>query len=241
MRQRPVVAIDGPAGSGKSTTARAVAEALGFTHLDSGALYRTVTLVALEKLRGAPDGWTAEAIVTAAVSDGVKVTAEGGSFRVERGGRPVGEEIRAEAVTREVSRVAAMRPVRTLVNGLLRTAGARGGVVMDGRDIGTAVFPDAEVKVFLVAEPAERARRRLAERGLPTDERAVKAEAGALLARDQHDKGRDADPLLQAGDAVVIDTTHLAFDEQVRRVVELVRRPGLRLTGGRDDLAGGLR
>lgn len=223
MRRRPVVAIDGPAASGKSTTARAVAEALGFTHLDSGALYRAVTLVALERLGPAPQ-WTAEAIVAEARRQRVGVAAQGGRLDVRIGGRSAGDAIRTEAVTREVSRVAAMGPVRALVNELLRAAAAEGGVVMDGRDIGSVVFPDAEVKVFLVADPSERARRRLAERGRATDEVSLRKEAGALLARDEHDRSRVVAPLARAADAVLIDTTQLSFAEQVRCVVDLVRK-----------------
>lgn len=223
MRKRPVVAIDGPAASGKSTTARAVAKALGFTHLDSGALYRALTLVALERLGPAPR-WEAEAIVAEARRLPVSVAAAAGVLEVIVAGLPLGDAIRSEAVTREVSRVAAMSPVRAFVNDLLHAAAAEGGVVMDGRDIGTVVFPDAEVKVFLVAAPEERARRRLADRGRVPDPVTLKAEAGALLARDEHDRSRDVAPLAQASDAVLIDTTQLGFDEQVRLVVDLVRK-----------------
>lgn len=233
-RRQPVVAIDGPAGSGKSTTARAVARSLGFTHLDSGALYRTMTLIGLERVNAPPAAWTGDALVSAAVREGIKVVADGGEFRIERAGRPAGDEIRSDAVNAEVSRVAAMRQVRGFVNGLLRAAGSAGAVVMDGRDIGTVVFPDAEVKVFMVADAGERARRRLAERGRPTDERTVRAEAGALEARDQHDRNREADPLTRASDAVLIDTTHLDFAEQVESVLKLVRKRKAALdVGGR--------
>lgn len=223
MRKRPVVAIDGPAASGKSTTARAVAKAMGYTHLDSGALYRALTFVALERLGRAPD-WDPDAIIATARQLPVAVVPAGGELQVTIGGRPAGEAIRSEAVTREVSRVAAMGPVRAFVNGLLHAAADEGGVVMDGRDIGTVVFPDAEVKVFLVADPEERARRRLSDRGRVPDPVTLKAEAGALLARDEHDRSREVAPLAQAPDAVLIDTTQLAFDEQVLRVVDLVRK-----------------
>jgi cytidylate kinase len=238
MRKRPVVAIDGPAGSGKSTTARAVAEALGFCHLDSGALYRAITWAALRELGGDPNSWSAETIVAAARRASLGVSADGPALRVTLAGSAVGEEIRGEQVTREVSRVSAMGPVREFATHLLREAAKDGGVVMDGRDIGTVVFPDAEIKVFLVAEAEVRARRRLTQRGVRLDERTVRAEAGALVQRDEHDRGREVAPLAKAGDAVVIDTTKLSFEEQVRRVVELVRRPGLRLTGDKVDLEG---
>lgn len=222
MRRLPIIAIDGPAGSGKSTTALAVARALGFSHFDSGAVYRAVTMVALEQL-GASRLGNAEAIVAVARSRPVAVRSEAGAFTVTVGGVPAGEVLRGEAVTREVSRVSAMPPVRDFVNGLLRAAGAAGGVVMDGRDIGTVVFPDAEVKVFMVAEAEERARRRLLERGRESDAASVRAEAGALEARDAHDSRRGVAPLARAADAVVLDTTRLGFEEQVRTVVALGR------------------
>jgi cytidylate kinase len=233
MTRLPVIAIDGPAGSGKSTTARAVARSLGFTHIDSGALYRTLTLIALEKLGADGRAWRGDVLAALAAEQGIRVVARGGEYRIERLGKPVGDEIRSDAVNREVSRVAAMRPVRDFVNVLLRAAAAGGGVVMDGRDIGTAVFPDAEIKVFLVADAEERARRRLAERGRPTDEKTVRAEAGALEKRDQHDMGREADPLLCAPDAVVIDTTRLDFADQVEAVLALVRKRKVPLDVGK--------
>lgn len=237
-RNRPVVAIDGPAGSGKSTTARAVAEALGFQHLDSGALYRAVTLLALERPEPA-DAWRPEELVALARSRRVAMTRRGGggggTFDVTIGGTGAGERLRTEAVTREVSRVAAMGPVREFVNGILRDIARDGGVVLDGRDIGTVVFPDAEVKVFLVADAAERARRRLVERGRTPDPGSVKAEAAALVRRDEHDSRRDVAPLAQAPDAVRLDTTALSVEQQVNAVVDLVRRtaPSLDRTGGR--------
>jgi len=223
-RRRPVVAIDGPAGSGKSTTARAVAEALGFVHLDSGALYRAVTLAALE-LPEPPDAWQPRALVEAARTRGVAMVlgAPPGHGEVTIGGAAAGERLRSEAVTREVSRVAAMAAVRDFVNGILRALARDGGVVLDGRDIGTAVFPDAEVKVFLVAEAGERARRRLAERGRQAEAGALKAEQDALTRRDDYDSRRDVAPLARAKDAVLLDTTRLTVEQQVRSVVELVR------------------
>jgi cytidylate kinase len=222
MRRRPIVAIDGPAASGKSTTAQAVARELGFCHVDSGAVYRTVTLLAQEGL-GAPETWHPDAIVAAARARGVAAVPRGTTLEITVGGAPVGEAIRTEEVTREVSRVAAMPAVRDFVNELLREAAREGGVVMDGRDIGTVVFPGAEVKVFLVADVGERSRRRLLERGAVPDARALRGAADALLARDGRDAGREVAPLRPAADAVALDTTGLSFGEQVRRVVALVR------------------
>jgi cytidylate kinase len=232
-RRRPVVAIDGPAGSGKSTTARAVAESLGFVHLDSGALYRAVTLLALE-LPAPPEAWRPRALADLARREGVAMVLgrPPGHGDVTIGGVSAGERLRSEAVTREVSRVAAMADVRDFVNGILRALAREGGVVLDGRDIGTAVFPDAEVKVFLVADAAERARRRLLQRGRQTDTGSLRAEAEALTRRDEYDSGREVAPLARAPDAALLDTTRLSIDEQVRAVVDLVRGrfPSLDLT-----------
>ena len=225
-RSRPIVAIDGPAASGKSTTARAVAAALGFSHIDSGALYRAMTLLALE-LPGPAARWRAEAIVARARERGLALAPPAGAgvtLGVLLGGVAVEDALRGEGVTGEVSRVAAMAPVREAVNALIRAAVPDGGVVLDGRDIGTAVFPDAEVKVFLVADPAERARRRLVERGWPSDAASVAVEATELVRRDQRDSSRDVAPLARAAGAELLDTTGLSFAEQVQAIVDLVRR-----------------
>ncbi len=234
-RSRPIVAIDGPAASGKSTTARAVADALGFQHVDSGALYRAMTLIALE-LPERPERWRAEDLVGRARVLGLGLARPGGAGAAEvtLGGEVVAEPLRGEGVTREVSRVAAMGPVRDFVNALLRAAVPDGGVVLDGRDIGTVVFPDAEVKVFLVADPAERARRRLVEQGRAADPRNVSAEAQTLVRRDRRDASRDLAPLAQAPDAVLLDTTVMSFEQQVRAILDLVRQraPSLDRTDG---------
>jgi len=224
-RSRPIVAIDGPAASGKSTTARAVADALGFQHIDTGALYRAVTLLALERPEP-PVRWRAEDLVASLSARGLSLVREAGTrtLGVAVQGTSVAESLRSEAVTREVSRVAAMGPVRDFVNRLIRDAVPDGGVVLDGRDIGTAVFPDAEVKVFLVAEPDERARRRLAEHGRAPDLKSVRAEAESLVRRDARDASRDVAPLARAPDAALLDTTALSFEQQVRAIVDLVKR-----------------
>jgi len=223
MARRPVVAIDGPAGSGKSTTARAVAKALGFVHLDSGAMYRAVTLCALESLGRPADAWTGPAVVAAARAGALSVRITAGALDVRLGDHAAEPAIRSDAVTAEVSRVAAMPEVRDYVNDLLRRTAREGGVVMDGRDIGTVVFPDAEVKVFLVADPSERARRRLREKGRDSTADAVREEAQALTTRDRQDSTRAVAPLARAPDAALLDTTALTFEEQVARVVALVR------------------
>ena len=229
-----VVAIDGPAASGKSSTARAVAEALGFQHLDSGALYRGVTLVALKLAaeRGARGGDSLatvdpETILRAAEDRGLMLQPDGHGFSAYYAGEPVDTQIRSPEVTAQVSAVSAIAVVREWINARLR-AMVRAGmhVVVDGRDIGTVVFPDADLKVFLTATPQARARRRLAQEGSPAGGADLAAEAERLAARDRADSTRAIAPLSRAPDAVELDTTELDFAEQVARIVDLARARG---------------
>ncbi|HEX2202220.1 MAG TPA: (d)CMP kinase [Longimicrobium sp.] len=217
-----IIALDGPAGSGKSSTAKAVAARLGYRHLDSGAFYRAITLAALRAGLD-PEGWASlspEALDRLDVHGRPNET----GYTLFVGGEDVSAAIRAPEVNAHVSRMAAVPAVRDWLMGALREAGSRGGLVADGRDIGTIVFPGAELKAFLVCDPHERARRRLREQGDPDpDEAEVRAEAARLQGRDEIDSSRAVAPLLKAGDAVEIDTTGLSFAEQVERVVELAR------------------
>lgn len=226
-----VIAIDGPAASGKSTTARAVAEALGFAHLDSGALYRGVTLVALREAarrgKGDPDPLQvvdAETILRAAEDRGLMLQPDGAGFAAYLEGVPVDAEIRGPKVTAQVSAVSAVPVIREWINSRLR-AMVRAGrdVVVDGRDIGTVVFPDADLKVFLTATPEARAERRISQRGVEVDPGRLEAETNALAARDHADSSRPVAPLRRAEDAVALDTTTLNFEEQVRFILELAR------------------
>jgi len=224
-----VVAIDGPAASGKSSTAALVARRLGWAHLDSGALYRAVTLAALDNLGEAGTGkretWGAQQIVALAEDLPVRLVLVDDVFRPEVAGVDVAEAIRSERVTERVSEIAAIREVRHWVNVQQRQgvlAHPR-GVVVDGRDIGTVVFPDAPLKVFLTASPEERARRRLAQRGGPIDPVQLRREADALAARDRADATRPVAPMKAAADATLLDTTALGLDEQVARVLALAR------------------
>jgi len=227
-----VIAIDGRAASGQSSTAAAVARRLGWAHLDSGALYRAITLAALDN-RGekageggtAGEGWSAQRIVGLADGLPVRLVLVGDVFRPEVAGVDVEKAIRSERVTRRVSEVAAIPEVRHWVNVQQRDAALlhHAGVVVDGRDIGTVVFPDAPLKVFLTASPEERARRRLAQRGGRVDPSELRREAAALAARDQADSTRAVAPLRAAADAVMLDTTRLSLDDQVARVVALAR------------------
>jgi len=212
-----VVAIDGPAASGKSSTAQWAAQRLGFRHVDSGALYRAATAAQLR--RGTDEeSCTEEPVCEAARA--LRLEALGTSFAPTLGGKPIHAELRGHDVTRHVSRVAQMPRVRQWVNGRVRETALKHDVVVDGRDMGTAVFPDATLKVFLVADPWERARRRLVQqlgRG-PTDDE-IAEETGRIVQRD----ARDATQTVQAKDAILIDTTSLTQEEQVERIVALVK------------------
>jgi cytidylate kinase len=199
-----VLAIDGPAGAGKSSVARAAARELGFTYLDSGAMYRSVALAALE--RDAPPARLAK---TLEIRPGERVLLDG---------RDVTEAIRAPSVSEAASRAAAEPEVRRAMVALQRRMLSNGDWVAEGRDIGTVVSPDAEVKVFLTASPEERARRRAAELGADPD--TVLAEQAL---RDRRDRERTHSPLKPAAGAVVLDTTGLSFEEVVDRVVGLVK------------------
>ena len=199
-----VVAIDGPAGAGKSTVARAVADALGFIYLDTGAMYRSVALVATE--RGVPAAAIASSL---AIEPGERILLDG---------RDVTDEIRTPAVSEAASRVAADPAVREAIVAEQRRLLTHGDWVAEGRDIGSVVAPNAELKVFLTADPVERARRRAAELGV--DAATVLAEQAI---RDLRDETREHSPLAPAPGAVLLDTTGMTLAEVVDRVVALVR------------------
>lgn len=211
-----VIAIDGPAASGKSSTAHWVAERLGFRHIDSGALYRAATAAAMRRHPGG--GWAEPAVLEAAGN--VRLVPIETSFVAAIGDQLIDAEIRAAGVTQHVSVVAKMPRVREWVNDVVRRTAQGHDVVVDGRDIGTVVFPKADLKVFLVADPWERARRRLTQRleRAPTDDE-IAEETERLVQRDS----RDATQTVQASDAVLIDTTYLTQEEQVERIVTLAR------------------
>ena len=213
-----LVAIDGPAGAGKSTTARQVAEELGFSYLDSGALYRCVALAALQ--RGvAPDDDAAMRALVASLR--VEPAADGRGFLLE--GRDVSEAIRAPEVSQVASRSSACPSVRRALLDWQRSAVSPPGTVVEGRDIGTVVFPGADLKIFLDADPDERARRRSAElvetRSSDADSATVVKVKAEMAERDQRDTTRKVAPLVAAPDAVVIDSTHFTLRQVVERIV----------------------
>jgi CMP/dCMP kinase len=216
-----IIAIDGPAGSGKSSTARAVAQRLGFRHLDSGAFYRAITCAAMKRGLPASD-WTG--LSAKQLEDlNVEGRAAGRGFRMFIDGVDASRQIREADVNANVSAMARVPAVRDWLLDTLRAAARSHDLVADGRDMGTVVFPGAELKVFLVADPAERARRRLLQMGLPTDDASLDAEILRIEERDRTDASRAAAPLRQADDARVLDTTGLSFDEQVERIVAWAR------------------
>jgi CMP/dCMP kinase len=211
-----LVAIDGPAGSGKSSVARAVAGELGVVDLNTGAAYRAVALVALREGVDLEDG-----VSLAEISHRVRL--DGGGARVD--GTPVSEqELRTPEVSAAASTVSARPEVRAVLLEVQREAAERareqGGAVVEGRDIGTVVLPDAELKVYLSAAPEERARRRAHQTGREAELDRIRE---AMNKRDRQDSERTTSPLKPAADAVVLDTTALSLDEVVSRVLELAR------------------
>lgn len=210
-----VIAIDGPAGAGKSSVARAVAAALGFTYLDSGAMYRCVALAGLEREADLDD-----AAAMGSVAGALRIELE--DERVELDGRDVGAAIREARVAEAASRVSVHPPVREAMVARQRQLIEAGRYVAEGRDIGTVVSPGAPLKVFLTASAGERARRRAAQTG--EDEAAVLA---AQHERDERDRTREHSALRPADDAVEIDTTGLALEDVVAQIVDLAADRGL--------------
>ncbi len=223
-----VVAVDGPGGSGKSTVARGVARRLGWRYLDTGAMYRAVTWLALERRLDIEDAAVLTELSERAV---LTVGTDPDAPSIEVDGADVSAPIRSRPVTSAVSVVSAVDAVRHRLVEQQRAiiAAAPVGIVVEGRDIGTVVAPDASLKVFLTASTAERARRRSAEIGEPGDD-AVAQTMAELGRRDALDSGRSASPLVQAPDAVVVDSTDLTAEGVVDLIVaEAVTRVGVDL------------
>lgn len=223
------IAVDGPASSGKGTVARRVARQLGYAYVDTGSMYRAVGLLAVDSGLSLTDGYS-----LAALARGLRFefswTLEGLRVRVDD--QDVSEAVRSEAAGHAASAVAVLPDVRAALLDLQRSLGDEGSVVMDGRDIGTVILPKAELKIFLDASVDERARRRHAElrvRGATGTFEQVRAE---LVARDAQDSGRAVAPLCQAADAVLVDSTTLAPDEVVARVVALAIERGAVVEAG---------
>lgn len=216
------VAIDGPASSGKSTVAKIIAKRFGYVYCDTGAMYRSVTWVALENGIDVSD---TKRVIDLARR--IKITFEPGQpdQRVFVDGHEVTKDIRTEKIAANVSAVAAIPEVRAQMVEQQRQIAQAGGIVMDGRDIGTTVLPDAQVKVFLVASAHERARRRYEEnlqKGLATQ--SLDELEAAIKLRDQKDSTRKVSPLTQAKDAILIDTTSLTIDQVVDEISALIKK-----------------
>ena len=221
--KKKVIAIDGPAGAGKSTVAKLAAERLGYTYLDTGAMYRAVTWQALENAAEENSELT-DALIESTVANidvNLRYDEKARETIVSVNGVVVTDYIRSPEISRNVSQVAKVLSVRVKMVELQRQMAANGGVIMDGRDIGTNVLPNAEVKIFLTASIDERAERRYAElkqKGYDVNLAGLKAE---IAARDKADSERAIAPLIKADDAVILDTTGLSIEEVVQRVLEL--------------------
>ncbi len=214
-----IIAIDGPAGAGKSTIASRLARKLGYVNLESGAMYRALALLAIEWDASFDDE---DALLKMAQNSNITLDRSIGGNRVLLNGKDVSERIRERDVSEGASRASVHPKVREWMVARQREMGIGGGVVMEGRDIGTKVFPDADLKIFLDADPLVREQRRLDQqrvKGAP-----AQAIAAELRERDQRDRTRAASPLVAADDAVVLDSTHMSEDEVLNRIGELVEQ-----------------
>jgi cytidylate kinase len=227
-RPRPIVAIDGPAGAGKSTVARRLADALGFVLVDTGAMYRVVALAAKQAGVAWTDGDGVSRLADELVARGAlafeRDPARG--VRVRLDGADVSDAIRTPDVGMGASTVSAFKGVRDALLELQRQAGRGGGVVLEGRDIGTVVFPDAEVKFFLTARPEVRAKRRHDELVAKGQNATFDETLADVLRRDEQDTTRAVAPLKQADDAVFVDSSDATIDETVERMATRVRQRG---------------
>jgi CMP/dCMP kinase len=212
-----IIAIDGPSGAGKGTVARAIAAELGYRHVDSGAMYRAVGWKANQEGVSLDDE---QAVAQLAARSVIKVSDDAVSID----GHDVTRAIRTPEIDRAAASVARLPSVRTILVDRQREFGRDGGIVMEGRDIGTVVFPDADVKVYLDASPEERARRRAGDpaHSAGRDAGPVETVAEALAARDRSDRTRSASPLTLANDALYLDTTGVAIEEVVARVLDAI-------------------
>ncbi len=220
-----VIAIDGPVGSGKSTVARRVAELLGYTYLDSGAMYRALAWKALRDSVPLDSATKLEALARGTRID-LEVAAsapEGSGLRVHLDGADVTEAIRSAEVSQAASLVAVVPGVRRVLVAEQRRAGKEGGVVMEGRDIGTVVFPDADLKIYLDATVEVRGERRWREHQQKGDAMTLEQVIEEVRERDRRDKSREASPLVRAADAVVVDNTAMDVEETARLIVLLAR------------------
>ncbi|GAA2870403.1 (d)CMP kinase [Lactobacillus intestinalis] len=222
------VAIDGPASAGKSTVAKIIAKNLSFVYIDTGAMYRACTVIARNHNL---DYGNEEGILKAIDQDGIELKSENGEQKVYSAGKNISLEIRTPEISANVSQVSALPGIREKMVALQRELAGHTDVIMDGRDIGTTVLPDAEVKIFLVASARSRAERRLLdlkERGIHTDQTVEQIEAD-IAARDYKDSHRAVSPLRKAADAIEIDTTNLSIDQVVEKISEEIEKKSKKL------------
>lgn len=222
------VAIDGPASAGKSTVAKIIAKNLSFVYIDTGAMYRACTVIARNH---SLDYGNEEGILKAIDQDGIELKSENGEQKVYSAGKDISLEIRTPEISANVSQVSALPGIREKMVALQRDLAGHTDVIMDGRDIGTTVLPDAEVKIFLVASARSRAERRLLdlkERGIHTDQTVEQIEAD-IAARDYKDSHRAVSPLRKAADAIEIDTTNLSIDQVVEKISEEIEKKSKKL------------
>lgn len=223
-KQGPVVAIDGPAGTGKSSATKRLASLLGFVHVDTGALYRAVALLTTEQTGGRLDPELAENIARQAHLEFKRIESKNPANRIFANSRDITDYIRTPEISMAASRVSAFPGVRAALLGLQRRLGCSGRAILEGRDIGTVVFPDADVKFFLVASTDERAKRRLMElEGSGADAPSFEELKKQMIERDHGDSTRAVAPLKKADDAVEIDTTLMTLDEVVRSMEKTIR------------------
>lgn len=220
MSEKLIIAIDGPAGSGKSTTAKLMAKKLGYLYIDTGAMYRAVTLYAIKNNLLDDE----KKIIDLAKQLDIELKFEDGQTKVSVDGKDVTEEIRSLEVNQNVSPVSRIEGVRKILVQKQKEMGKNGGVVMEGRDITTVVFPNADVKIYLTASIDERARRRaleFAQKGQQVDIEQVKQN---ILDRDRIDSSRDVSPLTKSPDAIEIDTSNLSIEQQVEQILEEAKK-----------------
>jgi cytidylate kinase len=220
VEKKLIITIDGPAGSGKSTTAKVLAEKMRYTYLDTGAMYRAITLKVLQEK---VDTTNTSQIAALLPKISVRLHYENGKQKTILNGIDVSEAIRSRDVTQYVSAVSSIRDVRQFLVKQQREIGESGGYVIDGRDAGTVIFPDADVKFFLTADVGERARRRMLEWGEKSDARLEKT-IDEIRQRDSYDENREESPLRKPDDGVEIDNTHMTIDEQVQLMLTHIKR-----------------
>jgi cytidylate kinase len=216
-----IIAIDGPAASGKSTTAKLVAAQLGYLHIDTGAMYRAMALKVLRNNISANDS---KKIIELAKNTSVRLVSNGTKVKVVLDGEEVSEEIRLPEITNNVSAVSTVSEVRALMVSEQRAMGSNGGIVLEGRDIGTIVFPKAELKIFMLANERERAERRKKELVAKGVDITIDDLIKEILERDRIDSEREVSPLRKADDAVELDTTKLTIEQQVEFIVAKAKK-----------------